>query len=767
MRIRTAGERLVAVLPRTGSLPEEEWRRRHGAVVMVLWLHVPGIVVFGLFQGVPDGEGLGHLLAEVVPISVMAAVARSTRVGRRVRVVMTSVGLITSSAVIVHFSGGVIEAHFHFFVVVALISVYYDWLPFLVAIAYTAVHHGLIGNLVPNAVYDHPSAIARPWLWAGIHAAFVLAASAATLLTWRMNEEDHKRAEEAIEGLSRRNELILNSAGEGIFGLDRNGEVTFVNPAATRMLGHGGVELDGRSMHGVVHHILPDSPPCRGDECPVAATLQGEGPRHGNEVYRRSDGAHFPIEYLATPIKAEADTVGAVVTFRDITDRKDSLTGLEGRAWFIDRTAESLARAARHDTRVALFFIDVDRFKLINDSMGHAAGDEVLVAVARRLEACLRPYDSVARFGGDEFAVLCEDLPTEVEAAVMAKRIMHVFETPLTLASGEVFASISVGIAMPSTAEAEPEALLRDADAAMYRVKHRGGRSYEIFDEAMRAHAESQLWMENALHRAIEGDELRLVYQPIVELATGEIVGAEALVRWEHPERGLLTPDTFIPIAEDTGLIVPIGEWVLMEACRQALHWQQRVTTGLPLRISVNLSARQFAHGDLARTVGETLQAVGIDPSVLILEVTESAVMEDTEMASRVLRQLKTLGVSLAIDDFGTGYSSLAYLQRFPVDILKIDRSFVGALHTPEGRAIVEASITLAHALGLSGVAEGVETMEQAACLRTLRCETAQGYLFARPMPAGDLVRLPRRLPLPDPQQQPAVATRSTSSLSS
>ena len=763
MRISTAAERLVAALPRTGSLPEEEWRRRHGVIVTVLWLHVPGIVVYGLFQGV----GLGHLLTEVAPISVMAGIASSTRVSRRVRVVMTSIGLITSSAVIVHFSGGVIEAHFHFFVIVALISVYYDWLPFLVAIAYTALHHGIIGNLVPNAVYDHPSAIARPWLWAGIHAGFVLAASAATLLTWRMNEEDHKRAEEAIESLSRRNELILNSAGEGIFGLDRSGDVTFVNPAATRMLGHAQVELEGRSMHGVVHHILPDRRPCREDECPVAATLRGEGPRHGNEVYRRPDGTLFPIEYLATPIKAETDTVGAVVTFRDITDRKDSLTGLEGRAWFIDRTAESLARAARHGTRVALFFIDVDRFKLINDSMGHAAGDEVLVAVAGRLEACLRAYDSVARFGGDEFVVLCEDLSTEVEAAVIAQRIMQTFETPLALSNGEVFASISVGIAMPSTAEVEPEALVRDADAAMYRAKRRGGRSYEIFDEAMRAHAETQLWMENALHRAIEGDELRLLYQPIVELATGRIVGAEALVRWEHPERGVLTPDSFIPMAEDTGLIVPIGEWVMMEACRQALAWQHQVSTSRPLRMSVNLSARQLTHRDLARTVGETLEAVGLDPSVLILEVTESAVMEDTEMAIGVLRQLKALGVGLAIDDFGTGYSSLAYLQRFPVDILKIDRSFVGALHTPEGRAIVEASITLAHALGLTDVAEGVETLEQVAYLRKLRCDTAQGYHFARPMPAEDLVRLPPQLPQADPHQQPAVATRSTSSISS
>jgi diguanylate cyclase (GGDEF)-like protein/PAS domain S-box-containing protein len=761
MRIRSAAERLVAVLPRAGSLPEGEWRRRHGVIAALLWLHVPGIVAFGFLRG----EGSGHLLAEVTPIAVMAALASTTRVGRRVRVVMTSVGLISSSAVIVHFSGGVIEAHFHFFVVVALISVYYDWLPFLVAIAYTAVHHGLIGNLVPQAVYDHPSAIARPWLWAGIHAGFVLAASAATLLTWRMNEEDHRRAEEAIEGLSRRNELLLNSAGEGIFGLDGNGEVTFVNPAATRMLGHDQLELEGRSMHGVLHHILPDGRPCR--ECPVAATLQGEGPRHGNEVYRRSDGTHFPVEYLANPIQAERDTVGAVVTFRDITDRKDSLTGLESRAWFIDRTAEALARARRHGTRVALFFIDVDRFKLINDSMGHAAGDEVLVVVAGRLEACLRPYDSVARFGGDEFVVLCEDLPTEVEAALIAERLMQTFETPLTLAGGEVFASISVGIAMPADAEVEPEALIRDADAAMYRAKRRGGRSYEIFDEAMRAHAENQLWMENALRRAIDGDELRLLYQPIVKLATGGIVGAEALVRWEHPERGLLAPDSFIPVAEDTGLIVPIGEWVLKEACRQALPWQHQATTGVPLRMSVNLSARQLAHGDLARTVGETLQAVGLDPSVLILEVTESAVMEDTEMAIGVLRQLKALGVGLAIDDFGTGYSSLAYLQRFPVDILKIDRSFVGALHTPEGRAIVEASLTLAHALGLSGVAEGVETLEQVACLRTLSCDTAQGYHFARPMPAKDLLRLPRQLPQADPYQQPVVATRSTSSRSS
>jgi diguanylate cyclase (GGDEF)-like protein/PAS domain S-box-containing protein len=657
----------------------------------------------------------------------------------------------------VHFSGGVIEAHFHFFVIVALISVYNDWLPFLVAIAYTALHHGLIGVLVPSAVYDHPSAVARPLLWAGIHAAFVLAASAATLLTWRMNEEDHRRAEEAIEALSRRNELILNSAGEGIFGLRSNGDVTFVNHAANRMLGHDQLDLEGRSTHGIVHHILSDRTPCH-EECPVAATLRGEGPRQGNEVYRRADGTLFPVEYLATPIESETETVGAVVTFRDISDRKDSLTGLEGRAWFIDRTAEGLARAARHGTQVAVFFIDIDRFKWINDSMGHAAGDEVLVAVADRIESCLRPYDAVARFGGDEFVVVCEDLSTDVDAAVIAQRLMRMFETPIALAAGEVFASISVGIALPGNVEVGPEALIRDADAAMYRAKGRGGRCYEIFDEAMRAHAEDQLWTENALHRAIDGDELRLVYQPIVDLASGEVVGAEALVRWEHPERGLLTPDSFIRIAEDTGLIVPIGEWVLHEACRQALAWQRRGSTGVPFQISVNLSARQLTH-DLPTTVVGALEAVGLHPSALILEVTESVVMEDTEKAISVLGRLRALGSEVAIDDFGTGYSSLANLQRFPVDILKIDRSFVAALHTLEGRAIVEASISLAHALGLSVVAEGVETPEQAALLRTLDCDTAQGYLFARPMPAEDLMSVSGQVRQIDPHQPPVVAT--------
>jgi predicted signal transduction protein with EAL and GGDEF domain len=352
--------------------------------------------------------------------------------------------------------------------------------------------------------------------------------------------------------------------------------------------------------------------------------------------------------------------------------------------------------------------------------------------LAGRLRACLRSSDTAARFGGDEFVVLCEDVDGEPDAVSVAERLAQALDGPFAVAGDEVYVHASIGIALTTAPHTRPEALVRDADAAMYRAKERGGSGYEVFDPDMRDRVLRRMSIEHALHRAIERDELRVHYQPLVSIAHGDVVGVEALVRWEHPERGLLGPFEFIPTAEETGLIHDLGAWVLAESCRQSAAW---AAAGRRLRMSVNLSARQCHHPDLAGLVAATLAETGADPELLCLEVTETAVMDDLDTMAGVLSQLRALGITLAIDDFGTGYSSLRALQMLPVDVVKIDRSFISEIDTnEEDAAIAAAVIGLAHALGLSAVGEGIETVEQLDRLRLLGCDVGQGYLFSRPV---------------------------------
>jgi diguanylate cyclase (GGDEF)-like protein len=419
----------------------------------------------------------------------------------------------------------------------------------------------------------------------------------------------------------------------------------------------------------------------------------------------------------------------------------DPLTELPNRALFLDRLALALARLRRRRSSMAVLFADVDRFKVVNDSLGHDAGDRLLVTLARRLREVLRPGDTLARFGGDEFAVLCEDVP-EGDVDGIAERMMDALAEPFTTGGREVFVSMSVGIAVSRDPDQRPEALLRDADAAMYLAKDRGRARYEVFDEAMRDQSSERLLLENALRRAPERGELRALYQPIVRLADGSMVAAEALVRWNHPERGLLEASQFVPLAEETGIIVPVGGWMLTEACREAASWSGN---GDAPSVSVNLSARQLNRADLVDAVAKALAESGLNPDRLWLEITESVLMEDADATVVTLERLRALGVHLSVDDFGTGYSSLAYLRRFPVDALKVDRSFVAGLgQDPEDSAIVEAVVSMAHSLRLSVVAEGVETREQLNRLRDLGCELAQGFLFAAPVPPSALDPLGR-----------------------
>jgi diguanylate cyclase (GGDEF)-like protein/PAS domain S-box-containing protein len=420
----------------------------------------------------------------------------------------------------------------------------------------------------------------------------------------------------------------------------------------------------------------------------------------------------------------------------------DPLTGLPNRMLFSEFLVLALARSRRFHSRVAVLFLDLDRFKFVNDSLGHDAGDQLLVALGERLRDAVRPGDTVARFGGDEFVVLCEDLSgpdARQQATDVADRLLAVIGEPFHLDGDEQYLNASIGIALARSGDERPEALLRDADSAMYRAKDRGKARWELFDEEMRASALERVEIENALHRAVDREEFRVVYQPVVALPDGRCIGAEALVRWQHPERGLLTPDEFVDLAEESGLIVPVGIWVLDAACRQAAVWQANDDGG-DFVVSVNLSGRQLAHPDTPGHVAHALATSGIDPAGLALEITESVLMDDAGSTMASIGALKDLGVGLSIDDFGTGYSSLGYLKRFPVDTVKIDRSFVAGLgDKQEDSAIVAAVVSLGHALGLTVVAEGVETARQRDELVALHCDAAQGFLFSEPEPAARL----------------------------
>ncbi|HEU4872470.1 MAG TPA: bifunctional diguanylate cyclase/phosphodiesterase [Pyrinomonadaceae bacterium] len=416
----------------------------------------------------------------------------------------------------------------------------------------------------------------------------------------------------------------------------------------------------------------------------------------------------------------------------------DALTGLPNRSLFTEHLRLALGRTHQNDGyRFCVLFLDLDRFKNINDSLGHPCGDELLILVARRLETCVRQTDVVARFGGDEFAILLDAMQDPSDAIQVAEKVLQTIAAPFKLTNHEAITTASIGVALGSPNYKEAEDIVRDADTAMYRAKDIGKARYELFDTAMHTRAVTLLRLETDLRRAIENEELCVYYQPIVRLANGELHGFEALVRWHHPERGLVSPGDFISLAEETGLILPLGLNVLRQACRQLRKWQQRSLSDRDLIISVNLSGKQLAQPDLVERIEEVLQESQLKPWHLKLEVTETVVMENPEVAAVTLAKLRALGVLLSIDDFGTGYSSLSYLNRFPLDILKIDRSFISTMNqTDENLQIVKTIVTLAGNLGMQVIAEGVETEEQLNQLRLLKCQYAQGYLFSEPLDA-------------------------------
>jgi diguanylate cyclase (GGDEF)-like protein/PAS domain S-box-containing protein len=413
----------------------------------------------------------------------------------------------------------------------------------------------------------------------------------------------------------------------------------------------------------------------------------------------------------------------------------DPMTGLPNRTLFMDRIGQAIKNFRRRESYLcAVLFLDLDRFKLINDSLGHISGDQLLIEVSRRLRECLRTEDTIARLGGDEFVILLDNIKNADDSVNIAKKILSTFRKSFVIDGQEIFSSASIGIALGSPEYDSPEELLRDADTAMYRAKHLGKNRYELFGNSLRVHAINQLSLETDLQRAIERQEFSLVYQPIVDLGDNQLVGFEALVRWNHPERGMVNPIDFIPLAEETGLIVQIGWWVIREACLQMYNWILKYPLLSKLSMSVNISSKQFTQHDFVEQINLVLQEVNLNASNLNLEITEGSVMQDPVSVANKLRQIKEIGIDLMMDDFGTGYSSLNYLRTFPIDILKIDRSFINQMQNEAGLEIVKTIVNLAHNLRMQVVAEGVENSSQAKCLKELGCEYAQGYLFSQPL---------------------------------
>jgi len=549
----------------------------------------------------------------------------------------------------------------------------------------------------------------------------------------------------ALERSERRSRALLQNSLDVVIVSGAGGAITYQSPNAGPLWGYGDDRLLGRSMRDLIH---PDDLTPFDDLWHQITSTAGTVRSTETRVLR-DDGSWRQVELVLTNLLPEPAVAGIVLTARDIEARKafeeqltqraffDSLTGLPNRLLLYDRLKQALVRAARHRRTIALLFIDLDNFKLINDSLGHNVGDELLIKAAARLQGCGRAGDTVARLGGDEFVVLLDNLVGEAEAAVVAENLARQFLCPFSLDGRDVVVTASIGVALGYPDRHDAEAVLRNADVAMYRAKSNGKGQHVLFQPSMHRDSLARLDLEEDLRHALERNEFRLHYQPIVDMASGRIVEAEALVRWHHPTRGLVQPNDFIPVAEEMGLIVPLGRWVLEQACRQAAEWAASFPVEPPIAMSVNISPREFQQPNLDLDVADVLRRTGLRPECLKLEITEGAIMDDVDWTIGMMGKLKKIGVKLAVDDFGTGYSSLSYLKRLPLDVLKIDQSFVkGIGSVREDTAIVQAILSLAESLNLDVTGEGIETAEQAEMLSRWNCKRGQGYFFVRPVDA-------------------------------
>jgi diguanylate cyclase (GGDEF)-like protein/PAS domain S-box-containing protein len=612
----------------------------------------------------------------------------------------------------------------------------FSWMPYFgIAAGY---------GLLLTFVFDEPDTILSHLI--------IIAVALTLLVVLRqvMSIRENVRAKEAFRELQERFQGIYDSSKDAIAFASFDGTLIDVNEAFASLLGYSQEELlEGKTFHQLTpveyHQINAEH---------IRKTIDHEQSPEYEKEYLKKDGSRVPVSVTSFAVKgSDGKPMGLAAIIRDITERKraeeqlrhnalhDALTNLPNRALFHEHVQTAIHQNQRRkDSLFGVVFLDLDRFKVINDSLGHLEGDKLLIAIAQRLRSSLRPGDIVARLGGDEFTVLLNDLQSLEKTRDVVKRIENSLKKPFRLSEREVAISASIGIALSSPGYKKPEELMRDADTAMYHAKAAGKAQYKFFSPAMHDEANNRYQLETALPRALENGEFCLHYQPIVELSSDRIIGFESLVHWQHPQRGLISPDEFIPIAEETGLIVPLGEWILHESCRQVRVWQREDDANADLTINVNLSSRQFTQIDLADKIAEILLETELAPQYLCLEVTESHFLKDSELAIEIMDRLRVIGVRLSIDDFGTGYSSLSYLHRLPINSLKIDRSFISKMQTNHDNVeIVRTIIMLADSLKIEVVAEGIETREQLSQLNDLGCQNGQGYLFSKPVP-GDQV---------------------------
>jgi len=565
---------------------------------------------------------------------------------------------------------------------------------------------------------------------------------------------ERKAMEEALFVEKERAQVTLNSIGDAVVCTDISGNITFLNLVAEKMTGWSWLEAASRPMAEVLRILDATSRETTPNPMNMAVGRNRTVHLPSNCILIRRDGFEIPIEDCVSPIHdRDGQATGAVIVFRDVSAARamalqmahsaqhDFLTSLPNRMLFNDRVSQAIVLAARHMKKVAVLFLDLDGFKHINDSLGHPIGDKLLQSIAKRLVDCVRGSDTVSRQGGDEFVVLLSEMDQAEDAALSARRMLKSVAEAHPIDQHDLHVTTSIGLSVYPDDGLDAETLIKNADTAMYQAKENGRQSYQFFMPAMNVRAVERQSIEESLRRAMERQEFSLHYQPKINLRTGEITGAEALIRWTHPTRGPVSPAQFIPVAEDCGLILPIGQWVLREACKQAREW---VAAGLPLAtMAVNISSMEFRDDNFLQSVFAILKETGLDPKSLELELTESVLMKRAESAASVLKTLRARGVQIAVDDFGTGYSSLSYLRKFPIDALKIDQSFVRQITTArDDTTIVTAVISMGRSLKLRVVAEGVETQEELDFLRAHQCDEAQGYFFSRPVVAEQFAKL-------------------------
>jgi diguanylate cyclase (GGDEF)-like protein/PAS domain S-box-containing protein len=565
---------------------------------------------------------------------------------------------------------------------------------------------------------------------------------------------ERKAAEDALFEEKERAQVTLNSIGDAVLTTNLPGNVTYLNQVAETMTGWSREKAMGRPLSEVFKIIDGKTHQASPNPANLAISENRTVGLAADSLLVRRDGIESAIEDSAAPIhNRDGQVAGAVIVFHDVSESRamalkmahlaqhDFLTGLPNRMLLTERLSRAIGRARRHSKRVALMFIDLDYFKHINDSLGHTVGDLLLQVVAERLKLCIRDTDTVCRQGGDEFVVLLTEIEQTLDAAPVAENLLAAFAEPCLIGGHELHVSLSIGIAIYPDDGQDADEVMKNADTAMYHAKANGRNNYQYFTTEMNTRAVQRLFIEGNLRRALKQNEFLLYYQPKIDLTSGLMIGSEALIRWQDPEHGLVYPNQFVPIAEESGLIVPIGSWVLREACRQVCAWQDSGLLAVP--VSVNISAVEFRHKNFLDGVATILRETGMLPSYLELELTESILMHDAKSSESVLESLKGMGMQLAIDDFGTGYSSLSYLKRFPINTLKIDQSFVQDIDIDvDDASIVSAMIGMGKSLKQRVIAEGVETEAQLAFLRTLHCDEGQGYLFGHPLPADEFERL-------------------------